>query len=286
MHFSRRKFRLHLPDRALELGDRTLVMGVLNVTPNSFSDGGKYLDVDRAVEHGMELERQGADILDIGGESTGPGSKRVSYEEELHRVVPVLERLRRKISIPISIDTYKAEVAGRALQLGASLINDVSGGRWDARMFEAACHHRAPMVVMHMRGNPETWKSLTPRRAVVQSVLRELNGFCQRAIEAGLSRRQILVDPGIGFGKNPEENVKILARLEDFASLGFPVCIGTSRKSFLGKMLDRPVTGRLLGTVATVAIAALKGAHVVRVHDVMEAVEVVRVADAIRNARL
>lgn len=261
-------------------------MGVLNVTPNSFSDGGKYLDVDQAVDHALEMQRQGADFIDVGGESTGPGTQRVPFEEELHRVVPVLERLRGKISIPISIDTYKSEVADRAIRLGVGMINDVSAGRWDSMMFEIARRRHVPMILMHMRGDPESWKNLTPRRAVVQSVAKELRRLCTQARRAGLSRRQIIIDPGIGFGKNPVENVKILGRLDAFASLGFPLCIGTSRKSFLGKLLQRPVNERLLGTAATVAIAVLKGAHIVRVHDVAEAVDVVRVADAVRSGKL
>lgn len=286
MEIRRKRFSLKLPDRILRLGERTLIMGVLNVTPDSFSDAGKYLDVDRAVERATGIEREGADILDIGAESTRPGSKCVPFEEELHRLVPVLERLRGKISIPISVDTYKSEVAVRALKLGASMLNDVSAGRWDPRMFEVARRHRVPMVLMHMRGDPQSWKHLPPRRAVVQSVLKELRGMIERAAESGIGRRQILIDPGFGFGKDPGENVRILGRLEDLASLGYPVCIGTSRKSFLGKMLHRPVTDRLLGSMATVAIAVLKGAHIVRVHDVAETVEVVGVADAILNQRI
>ncbi|MGB7622358.1 MAG: dihydropteroate synthase [Terriglobia bacterium] len=261
-------------------------MGVLDLTPDSFSDGGRHLDVDRAVERALEIEREGADILDVGAESTRPGSNRVPFEEELHRLVPVLEHLKGKISIPLSIDTYKSEVASRALRLGASLLNDVSGGRWDPKMFELVRHNRVPMVLMHMRGNPQSWKHLPPRRDVVQSVLKELKGIIGQARESGIFQRQILVDPGFGFGKNAAENVMMLSRLEDLASLGYPLCIGTSRKSFLGKMLQRPVTDRLMGSAATVAIAVLKGAHIVRVHDVAESVEVVRVADAILNKKI
>lgn len=286
MQLKRQRFSLQLPDRTMRLGERTLLMGVLNVTPDSFSDGGKYLDVDRAVERAIEIEHEGADILDIGAESTRPGSKRVSYEEEVHRLVPVLERLRGRVSIPISVDTYKSEVAMRALKLGASIINDVSGGRWDPRMLEVAARFPAPLVLMHMRGDPASWKRLSPRRAVVQSVLRELRELIERARESGISCGRILVDPGIGFGKNAEENVKIMGRLEEFGSLGYPVCIGTSRKSFLGKVLQQPVADRLMGTAATVAIAVLKGAHVVRVHDVAESAAVARVADAILKGKI
>jgi len=286
MQLKRQRFSLQLPDRTMRLGERTLLMGVLNVTPDSFSDGGKYLNVDRAVERAIEIEHEGADILDIGAESTRPGSKRVSYEEEVHRLVPVLERLRGRVSIPISVDTYKSEVAMRALKLGASIINDVSGGRWDPRMLEVAARFPAPLVLMHMRGDPASWKRLSPRRAVVQSVLRELRELIERARESGISCGRILVDPGIGFGKNAEENVKIMGRLEEFGSLGYPVCIGTSRKSFLGKVLQQPVADRLMGTAATVAIAVLKGAHVVRVHDVAESAAVARVADAILKGKI
>jgi dihydropteroate synthase len=286
MELHRKRFSLKLPDRILHLGERTLVMGVLNLTPDSFSDAGKYRDVERAVERALEIECEGADILDVGAESTRPGSKRVPLEEELHRLVPVLERLKGKISIPVSIDTYKSEVASRALKLGASIVNDVSGGRWDPRMYELVRRHGVPVVLMHMRGDPQSWKRLPPRRAVVQSVLKELEGFIGRARQWGILRRQIVVDPGFGFGKNAAENVRMLSRLEDLATLGYPVCIGTSRKSFLGKVLQHPVADRLMGSAATVAIAVLKGAHIVRVHDVAESVEVVRVADAILNRRI
>ncbi len=285
MSNTRKRYSLQLPDRTLQLGERTLLMGILNVTPDSFSDGGKYLDVDQAVERAVQMEREGADLIDVGGESTRPGSTRVSFAEELHRVVPVLERLRERIAIPISIDTYKSEVAARAMRLGASVINDVSGGRWDRRIYAVVRETSAAFVIMHMRGNPTTWKALAPRRAVVQSTRRELLELCERARNAGISRRRILIDPGIGFGKNPEENLKILGQLSQFADLGYPLLIGPSRKSFLQGMAGRLPGGRIMGTVVSVVAAVFNGAHIVRVHDVATMAQVVRVADAIREGK-
>lgn len=284
MSWTRPKFTVKLPNGVLRLGERTLVMGILNVTPDSFSDGGKFLDVDRAVERAIEMQQQGADLIDVGGESSRPGSRRIPYEEELHRVVPVLERLRGKLSVPLSIDTYKSEVAARAVKLGAGLVNDISAGQWDSMMFETTRRLGAALLLMHMRGDPQSWKRLKPRRAVVQSVVKELQGRCNEALRAGISRRRILIDPGIGFGKNPDENLRLLRGLEEFGMLGFPVCVGPSRKSFLAGALPRPAAERVMGTAATVAIAVMKGAHMVRVHDVAEIAEVVRVADAVSHA--
>lgn len=277
----RKKFLLQLPDRTLSLGERTLVMGILNVTPDSFSDGGRFLDVDQAVARAIEIEKEGADLLDIGGESTRPGSTRITLAEEQKRVLPVLERLRSRISIPISIDTYKAEMAEQALRLGATLINDVSAGRWDPRMFEVVRSHRAAMVLMHMRGDPETWSKLGPLLSVVQSVLKELRTCSRQARQAGISRQRILLDPGIGFGKTAAENIEILKHLSAFHALGFPLLVGTSRKSFLKTLLNHSTEERLLGTGATVALAIHEGVHVVRVHDVRAMAEVTRVADGI-----
>lgn len=281
----RSKFQLHLPDRTLSLGEHTLVMGILNVTPDSFSDGGRFLDVDRAVARAMEIEEEGADFLDIGGESTRPGSPRISLPEEQRRVLPVLERLRGKISIPISIDTYKAEMAEQALRLGVALINDVSAGRWDSRMFEVVRSRRAAMVLMHMRGEPLTWSKLRPRRAVVQSVLKDLCAWSQQARQAGISHQQILLDPGIGFGKTAAENLQILCELSAFHSLGFPLLVGTSRKSFLRTLVNPPADERLMATAATIALAIREGVHMVRVHDVRRMREVAQVTDAILQGK-
>ena len=284
--FRRKHFCLRLPARRLVLGERTLVMGVLNVTPDSFSDGGVYLDPEAAAAHALELERAGADILDLGGESTRPAAAPVSAREELLRILPVLETLRGKLRIPVSVDTQKAEVAEAALAAGAEIVNDISALRSDPRLAEAARRARAPIILMHMRGIPRTMQRGPFARHVIGDVMTGLRAALARAKHAGLAKSQILLDPGIGFGKSHEQNFEILVRLPEFARLGCPIVIGVSRKAFLGKALARPgepplpPSERLLGTAATVTAAILGGAHIVRVHDVAEIARVVRVADA------
>ncbi len=288
--FHRKRFRLRLPVHKLVLGERTLVMGVLNITPDSFSDGGAYLDSAAAVARALQIERDGADILDIGGESTRPGAAPINAEEEIRRIVPVIEVLRGKLRIPISVDTRKADVARAALAAGAEIVNDVSGLRAEPQLAEVARRERAPMILMHMRGTPRTMQRGPFARDVLRDVLSGLREAVARAKRAGLAKSQLLLDPGIGFGKNHEQNFEILARLPELARLGCPIVIGTSRKSFLGKALarrgepDAPPEERLLGTAATVTASILGGAHVVRVHDVAEIAGVVRVADKILNA--
>jgi dihydropteroate synthase len=285
--FHRKKFRLQLPSRMLLLGERTLVMGVLNVTPDSFSDGGLYLEPERAVERAHEIERAGADLLDIGGESTRPGSKGISAEEELARVLPVLDRLRGRLKIPISIDTQKATVAEMAVAAGAELINDVTALRADAKLVEVARRHRLPLILMHMRGVPRTMQKRPFARNVVRDVVSGLRAAVARARKAGIAKSQILLDPGIGFGKSFAQNCELLARLQELGRLGYPLVVGTSRKSFLGHVLGgAPPEERLWGTAATVAASILAGAHVVRVHDVAEMVQVARVADALLASQL
>jgi dihydropteroate synthase len=289
--FQRKQFRLRLPSQTLILGKRTLVMGVLNITPDSFSDGGKYLDSEAAISRALELERDGADILDIGGESTRPGSIPISAHEELRRILHVIEVLRGKLRIPISVDTQKAEVAESALRAGAEIVNDISALRTDSRLAEVARRARVPIILMHMRGIPLTMQHGPFARDAIRDVMMGLRGAIARARRAGLAKSQLLLDPGIGFGKNHEQNFEILARLPEFARLGCPVVIGTSRKGFLGKLLaqngepDTPADERLLGTAATVTASILGGAHIVRVHDVADMARVVRVADAISAAR-
>jgi dihydropteroate synthase len=288
--FRRKRFRLRLRSRALLLGERTLVMGVLNVTPNSFSDGGAYLDSQAAVARALQLERDGADILDIGGESTRPGAVSISPEEEVRRLLPVIQELRGQLRIPMSVDTRKADVAEAVLAAGAEMLNDVSGLRMDPRLAEVARRARAPLILMHMRGTPRTMQRGPFARDAIRDVLAGLRESVARARRAGLAKSQLLLDPGIGFGKKHEQNFEILARLPEFARLGCPVVIGTSRKAFLGKAMARPggpdvpPEKRLLGTAATVAASILGGAHIVRVHDVAEMVPVVRVADYVVNA--
>ncbi len=290
--FRRKKFRLRLRSRTLELGGHTLVMGALNVTPDSFSDGGLFLDPHAAVERALEIERQGADMLDIGGESTRPGSAPITVEEELRRVLPVLEQLRGRLKIPISIDTQKAAVAEAAVAAGAEVINDVSALRTDPALAEVARLHRVPIVLMHMRGTPRTMQRRPFARNVLRDVLSGLRAALARARRAGLGKSQILLDPGIGFGKSYDQNYELLAHLPKLAALGYPLLLGSSRKSFIGATLAGsgaagkmvPASERIWGTAATVAASILGGAHIVRVHDVAEMVEVARVTDAVLQA--
>jgi len=262
-------------------------MGVLNITPDSFSDGGAYLDSEAAIARALELEQDGADIVDIGGESTRPGATSITSAEELRRILPVIQVLSGKLGIPMSVDTRRADVAEAALAAGAEILNDVSGLRMDPSLGEVARRSRSPLILMHMRGTPQTMQRGPFARDVIRDVMSGLRDALARAKRAGLARTQLLLDPGIGFGKKHEQNFEILARLPEFARLGCPIVIGTSRKAFLGKALagsggpSAPTGERLLGTAATVTASILGGAHIVRVHDVAEMVRVVRVADAI-----
>ena len=259
-------------------------MGVLNVTPDSFSDGGQYFDQERAVRRAFEIERTGADILDVGGESTRPGSRGISLEQEIERVVPVLEKLRGRLKIPISIDTSKAEVAEAAADRGAEIINDVTALRADPRLAEIAARRRLALILMHMRGEPRTMQKKPFAREVMGDVRIGLKHAVARARRAGVARSQILLDPGIGFGKSARQNFELLARLPELAHLGFPLLVGTSRKGFIGKALGARAEGeRIWGTAATVAASVLGGAHIIRVHDVAEMAQVAVIADAILN---
>jgi dihydropteroate synthase len=291
--FSRTRYRLRLPSRTLLLGPRTLLMGVLNVTPDSFSDGGRYLDPHAAIDRAFDLERAGADVLDIGGESTRPGAAPVSAEQELARVLPVLEALRGKLRIPVSLDTQKAAVAEAGIAAGAEIINDVSALRADPALAELVRRHRVALILMHMRGAPRTMQQGPFARDVMRDVLAGLRAALTRARGAGIHKTRLLLDPGIGFGKSYEQNFELLRRLPELARLGFPLVAGTSRKAFIGWLLggkkqDRiwPAEKRLWGTAATVAAAILGGAHIVRVHDVAEMAQVARIADAITEVRL
>ncbi|GAC1636867.1 MAG: dihydropteroate synthase [Candidatus Acidiferrum sp.] len=282
-------FRLKLPKGEFVLGRKTLVMGVLNVTPDSFSDGGKYFGVKRAVEHALAMERDGADILDIGAESTRPGSEGISAAEELARLLPVLEALRGKLKIPISVDTQKAAVAELAIGAGAAMINDVSGLRHDPRIAEVAAKCRVPLILMHMRGTPRTMQKSSFAKNVVKDVMDGLKKSVKAARKAGVAKNQIIVDPGIGFGKSFEQNFELLANLGTIGKLGCLVLVGTSRKGFLGQALARngkpaPMEERIWGTAATVTASILGGAHIVRVHDVAEMAQVARVTDEILNS--
>ena len=277
-----------LARRSLAYGERTLVMGVLNITPDSFSDGGQFYEFDRAIEQVERMIAQGADIIDVGGESTRPASEFVSEDEELRRVIPVIERVASSASIPISIDTTKPSVARAALEAGAEIVNDISGLRFDQAIADEAARAKAGLVLMHSRGTPKDMQQLPPVADIMSEVITGLRQSVAIAEQRGVPRNGIVIDPGIGFGKNAEQNFELIARLEELASefSDLPLMIGTSRKSFIGKLLDSaPADQRLYGTLASVVAAVLKGAQIVRVHDVKPAVEAVKVADAIRAWR-
>ena len=279
-----KRYEWKIRGRTLPLGERTLLVGVLNVTPDSFSDGGKYQDPDRAFARAVELEEQGSDIIDIGAESTHPGSTRISQAEELRRLVPVLKRLRNKLAAPISVDTNKAGVAAKALELGAEIINDPSGLTLDADMARTVAQAGAGMILNHMRGTPETWAKLPPLKDVMRTISTELDAAVHRAVRAGFDRRQLVIDPGLGFGKRKEQNAEILAQLSQLAWLDLPVLVGPSRKHFLSK--DTPLETEF-ATAAAVAAAILHGAQLVRVHDVTAMRAAAQVADQIASvARL
>ena len=275
----------HLKDRILLIDRRPLVMGIVNVTPDSFSDGGRYATPESAVAHGLELVRQGADILDIGGESTRPGATPVSAEEELHRVVPVVEGLAKQTSVPLSVDTSKAEVAQAALAKGASIINDVTALMGDPKMPEVARAENAGVILMHMKGTPATMQQDPSYEDVIAEISRFLADRLQAAFSAGIEKEKLALDPGIGFGKTSEHNLEILARLEEFQRFGRPVCLGVSRKGFVGRLLNnRPVERRLAGSLAAVCYAMARGSvQIVRVHDVEETKDALSVIAAIQE---
>jgi dihydropteroate synthase len=303
-------FEWNLGSRSLQLGKRTFVMGVINVTPDSFSDGGAHLDRERAVEYGLQLLQDGADIIDVGGESTRPGAKvlvpsetigtksgpvgpqhpekqPVSEKEELERVIPVIAALKKKCpEVVISVDTYKANVARAAVDAGAEIVNDVSGFRWDPRMAKTLAGLKCGVVLMHMRGRPEEWRTLPPVSDIVMLVKRELRAWADGAQIAGVKRERIVLDPGFGFGKSFEENYPLLKRFDELHELRYPLLAGVSRKSFIGRALarngnDAPVAERLFGTVAAETSVILKGAHIIRSHDVRACADASRIADLV-----
>jgi dihydropteroate synthase len=302
-------FTWNLGSRILELGKRTLVMGILNVTPDSFSDGGQFLDRDRAVEHALRLFSEGADIVDIGGESTRPGARvlatqegaaataaipasstaksAVSETEEVNRVIPVITELKKqRPDAIVSIDTYKASVARAALKAGAEIVNDVSGFRWDPLMLKTLAELKCGAVMMHMRGRPEEWRTLPQVPDMLLLIRRELSDWTQAAVRQGVKRDTLVLDPGLGFGKNFEQNYPLLKRLDELHTLRFPLLVGVSRKSFVGRALakdgkDAAITDRLYGTLAAETAAILRGAHILRTHDVKASADAARMADNI-----
>lgn len=284
--FPRKIYDLPLPEAGvLRLGLRTLVMGILNVTPDSFADGGRFFDPDRAVAAACSMERDGADIIDIGGESTRPGAQVLTAEQELERVLPVIRGVAGLVRVPLSIDTYKAEVARVALAEGVSMVNDVSGLRYDPSLAQIVAAAGAALVLMHTRGRPRDMYREAIYHDVAGEITHEIGDSISAAVAAGVSRDRIIIDPGIGFGKRPEHSYQALVALPAFAALDRPILIGPSRKSFLQAALgERSPDARKWGTAAAVAASVLHGAHIVRVHDVPEMVDVVRVADRIRSA--
>lgn len=264
-----------------KFGSRTYIMGVLNVTPDSFSGDGIYQDIDKAVETGERLVQEGADIIDIGGESTRPGSQSVTIEEEIKRVVPVIEKLSKKIKAPISIDTTKSEVARLSLDNGASMVNDITGLESDSEMVRVIKGFNAKVVLMHIKGTPQTMQDSPEYGNLVLDIKEELQRIIDKAISNGIKKENIIIDPGIGFGKTLEHNLEILNRLSEFKELGMPVLVGPSRKSFIGKITGAEPDNRVFGTAGAVAIAIENGADIVRVHDVKEIKQAVMIADAI-----
>ena len=272
--------------RQIPIGVKTLIMSILNVTPDSFSDGGKFRSLDRALKQAESLIAEGADILDIGGESTRPNSAQVTAAEEIERVVPVVEEIAKRFDVPISIDTTKAEVAEKALQAGAEIINDISGLRFDAKIAEIAARTNAGLILMHSRGEFETMHRQEPVADVLNEVKRGLNWSLEKAFAFQVKWNQIALDVGIGFGKTFEQNLELLAKLNEICGVfpDFPMLVGTSRKSFIGKIVNGAAPEeRLHGTMSSIAIAVFNGAKIIRVHDVRAAVETIRVAEAIRD---
>ncbi len=271
----------------LDFSEKTCIMGILNVTPDSFSDGGRYFDETSAINKALQMVGDGADIIDIGGESTRPGSEPMPVEEELRRILPVIKSIAREIKIPVSIDTYKSEIAKRALDAGASMVNDISGLRFDPEMAKVVSDYKVPVVIMHIKGTPKIMQHKPVYDALIPEILEYLRQSITIAGEAGISDNVIMIDPGLGFGKTFEHNLEIIHNLHEFALLEKPVLIGPSRKAFIGKILgDVPPDERLEGTAAAVAISIMNGANIVRVHDVKEMARVAKVADAIKRKRI
>jgi dihydropteroate synthase len=281
-NYLRSDYKIDCRGKILDLGSRTHIMGILNVTPDSFSDGGQYVDAERALSHAREMAAAGADIIDIGGESTRPGAEPLNEEEELRRIIPVIERLSRELSVPISVDTYKSSVARKAIEAGAVIVNDISGLRFSSDMASVVAESGAAVVIMHMKGAPRDMQLNPAYDDVIGEVMSYLDEGIELAVKAGVDRGKILIDPGIGFGKTIEHNLVILNRLEEFRALGRPILLGASRKKFIGTVLGIPATEqRIDGTAATVAIGIERGARVVRVHDVARMAQVARMTDAI-----
>ncbi len=279
--------RLAWSNYDLDLTKKTHIMGILNITPDSFSDGGRYADRESAVAQGLTMVENGADIIDVGGESTRPGSEPVSLQEELRRTIPVIEELAKKVTVPLSIDTYKAEVAQRALEAGAAMVNDISGLRFDAAMPGVIARYNVPVVMMHIKGKPKHMQQDPVYEALIPEIMDYFRISIRLAKKFGIREDLMILDPGIGFGKTYDHNLEILNRLEQFSLFEKPLLIGPSRKAFIGKILDdAPATDRVEGTAGAVAVSIMKGAHIIRVHDVEEMAKVAKVVDAIKREHI
>jgi dihydropteroate synthase len=280
---AREEFIINAGRFKLELGKRTLIMGIVNITPDSFSGDGLYkrYSIKSVLMHIDELIRDGADIIDIGGESTRPGSEPISVRQEINRIIPIIKNLARRINVPISVDTYKAEVAKEALYAGASLVNDIMGLRGNSAMARVVAEFDAPIILMHIKGKPRTMQHNPRYRSLISEIRSELYKSVQKAVEFGIDKEKTIIDPGIGFGKTPAHNLQIISRLSELKSLDRPILIGCSRKSFIGNILNLPVQERLMGTAASVALAIAGGAHIVRVHDVKLMRQVAEITDAV-----
>ena len=278
-------FTLRWGRYTLHLSQRTHIMGILNVTPDSFSDGGHFYEREKAIEHGLSMARDGADIIDIGGESTRPYAKKISPKEELDRVIPVIEVLHQEIEIPICIDTFKAEVARQAVLAGASMINDISALRFDEGMTAVSADAGVPLIVMHMKGTPSNMQDNPTYDSVIIEILDFLKDAIERAVAGGVKKDMVIVDPGLGFGKTLNHNLEIIKELRQLDTLSRPILLGSSRKNFIGLLLNKEPRKRDTGTMATLAAGILNGAHIVRVHDVKKAVETAIVTDAIKRGK-
>ncbi len=268
------------------IGERPLIMGILNVTPDSFSEKGKFFDSQKAIDHALLMVESGADIIEIGGETTRPGSNGISAREELKRVIPIIEKIADKVEVPISIDTVKSEVARRALDSGASIINDISALRIDKKMGDVAAKYGSYLILMHMRGTPKDMQNNTEYDDIIGEISRFLDEAAQKAIKAGVSEDKIIIDPGIGFGKSVDGNFVIMKNLDRFLKLGYRLLVGASRKSFIGKTLDLDVDQRLEGSLAAACYAVLNGADIIRVHDVAETKRAVTIMEKIATAQM
>ena len=296
VNLNKKRFKINYKGKFLNLGEKTAIMGILNVTPDSFSDGGEYFHIDKAVERAAKMLEDGADIIDIGGESTRPGAKPVSVEEELERVIPVIKAIRKELgdNFFISIDTYKSKVAKAALEEGADIVNDISGMSFDIEMANVIKEFDCPVIINHIKGTPQNMQKNVYYDDVIREIIEFLNQQISIGLEKGIRKDRFIVDPGIGFGKNVEHNVEIIKRLKEFRVLGFPILIGLSRKSFIGKILknllgmqEEPLPkDRLFGGLAATAIAVINGAHIIRTHDVKETNEFLTMLDTIRGYRL